>query len=60
MTRLFGGFDSAFHDGYREAWPLAPGHEERREIYNLYHLINHLTHGSGYAAAVDAVLRSFR
>lgn len=60
MTTLFGGFPRAFYRGYREAWPLEPGDDERREVYNLYHLINHLTHGPGYAASVEAVLRKYR
>jgi fructosamine-3-kinase len=59
MTELFGGFDAAFYDGYRAAWPLEPGYEERRTVYNLYHLINHLTHGPGYAGSVERVLRRF-
>ncbi|WP_412062528.1 fructosamine kinase family protein [Rubrivirga sp. IMCC45206] len=59
MTRLFGGFDAPFYDGYREAWPLAPGFEERAEVYNLFHLINHLTHGPGYRAPVERTLRRF-
>ena len=42
MTRLFGGFESRFYDAYHEASPLAPGHEERLPIYQLYHLLNHL------------------
>src|SRR5690606_12243234 len=49
MTELFGGFDAAFYAGYRAAWPLEPGYEARREVDNLFHLINHLTHGPGYA-----------
>ena len=59
MTELFGGFDGAFYDGYRAAWPLEPGYAERREIYNLFHLINHLTHGPGYAGSVERTLRRF-
>lgn len=59
MTELFGGFDSAFYDGYREAWPLEPGYPERREIYNLFHLTNHLTHGPGYRQPVETTLRRF-
>src|SRR5439155_25515173 len=42
MTELFGGFARDFYAAYREAWPLAPGHEERKPLYNLYHLLNHL------------------
>ena len=57
MTELFGGFDAPFYDGYREAWSLEPGYPERREIYNLFHLINHLTHGPSYRRPVEAMLR---
>ncbi|MBD5519117.1 MAG: fructosamine kinase family protein [Lachnospiraceae bacterium] len=42
MTELFGGFPPAFYDAYREAAPLQPGYERRRDVYNLYHLLNHL------------------
>ena len=60
MTELFGGFPAQFYQAYREAWPLESGYLERKEIYNLYHLLNHLNHfGSGYAASVEAVLRKF-
>lgn len=59
MTELFGGFDRAFYDAYSEAWPLEPGYSQRRDIYNLFHLINHLTHGPGYAGAVSATLDRF-
>jgi fructosamine-3-kinase len=60
MTELFGGFEAAFYDAYREAWPLEPGYDERREVYNLYHLINHLNHfGAGYANSVASTLQTF-
>ncbi|NNF58711.1 MAG: phosphotransferase [Rhodothermaceae bacterium] len=59
MTELFGGFDAAFYEAYPAAWPLEPGYAERREVYNLFHLINHLTHGPGYAGSVEGVLRRF-
>ncbi|MDT0630528.1 fructosamine kinase family protein [Rubrivirga sp. S365] len=59
MTELFGGFDAPFYDGYREAQPLERGYPERREVYNLYHLINHLTHGPSYRRPVESALRRF-
>ena len=59
MTELFGGFAGPFYDGYRDAWPLEPGYPERREVYNLFHLVNHLTHGPGYRRPVEATLRRF-
>ena len=42
MTELFGGFPPAFYEAYQEAAPLQPGYEHRRDVYNLYHLLNHL------------------
>lgn len=59
MTELFGGFAPPFYEGYRAAWPLDRGYEERREVYNLFHLINHLTHGPSYRRPVEATLRRF-
>jgi len=49
MTQLFGGFPPAFFAGYEAAWPLPPGHRQRRDLYNLYHLLNHANlFGGGY------------
>ena len=59
MTELFGGFAAPFYDGYRGAWPPEPGYAERREVYNLFHLVNHLTHGPSYRRPVEATLRRF-
>lgn len=42
MTELFGGFPPAFYDAYKEISPLQPEYERRRDVYNLYHLLNHL------------------
>lgn len=51
MTQLFGGFSHDFYDAYQEAWPLAPGYEIRRTLYNLYHVLNHLNlFGGSYEA----------
>lgn len=60
MTELFGGFERRFYDAYNGHWPLSPGYNERREIYNLYHLLNHLNHfGGGYAGSVASILKKF-
>ena len=60
MTHLFGGFESLFYRAYGDEWPLAPGHEERLPIYQLYHLLNHLNlFGSGYYAACERILERF-
>ncbi|MEZ5529089.1 MAG: fructosamine kinase family protein [Porticoccaceae bacterium] len=60
MPRLFGGFDEAFYQAYQEVCPLQPGWEERCEIYNLYHLLNHLNlFGSGYYFPVQSILKHY-
>lgn len=41
MAELFGGFPTSFHAAYRAAWPLDPGYETRKTLYNLYHILNH-------------------
>ena len=57
MTELFGGFPREFYQGYNEAFALAPGYEQRKHLYNLYHLLNHLNiFGGGYLAQVKATL----
>ena len=55
MSALFGGFSGRFYAAYFEAWP-APGHEERRALYQLYYLLVHLNlFGESYGGQVDAI-----
>ena len=63
MTELFGGFGPRFRDAYHRLQPPRPGYARRRELYNLYHLLNHANlFGEGYArqalGAVDRLLAS--
>jgi protein-ribulosamine 3-kinase len=49
MTRLFGGFGPAFYSAYESNWALAAGAAARIDLYNLYHVLNHLNlFGGGY------------
>lgn len=41
MAELFGGFSSEFFEGYESINPLDKGYQSRKEIYNLYHILNH-------------------
>jgi fructosamine-3-kinase len=51
MTRLFGGFGPAFYSAYQSAWAPATGAAVRTDLYNLYHVLNHLhLFGGGYLA----------
>lgn len=57
MTELFGGFASDFYAAYREAWPVDPGYQVRRQLYNLYHVLNHLNlFGGGYASQAQGLI----
>lgn len=57
MTELFGGFSSDFYAAYCEAWPVDPGYRVRRQLYNLYHILNHLNlFGGGYAGQAQGLI----
>ena len=60
MSRLFGGFDRPFYRSYEDAFPLAPGFEQRLPVYQLYYLMVHVNlFGGSYVGAVRSVLRQF-
>lgn len=60
MTELFGGFSGTFYAAYQELCPLERGYRERRELYNLYHLLNHLNlFGGGYLSGVIRTVERF-
>ena len=59
MTRLFGGFPAAFYSAYADAWPLDPGCSRRCDLYNLYHVLNHLhLFGQAYLSQASTLLDS--
>jgi fructosamine-3-kinase len=60
MTELFGGFRPSFYGGYRNESPLQPGYEDRRDLYNLYHMLNHLNiFGGGYLGSVQSIVAAY-
>jgi len=57
MTRLFGGFSEKFYAAYESCWPLPDGHRERRYLYQLYHVLNHLNlFGSAYLGRATGLI----
>lgn len=57
MTELFGGFPSAFYQGYQEVFPLNQGYEYRKTLYNLYHILNHFNlFGGGYCSQANRMI----
>ncbi|MBK5938617.1 fructosamine kinase family protein [Halochromatium roseum] len=57
MTELFGGFGGEFRAAYEDAWPLRPGYAVRKDLYNLYHILNHLNlFGGGYLSQAERMI----
>jgi len=60
MTELFGGFDRKFYNSYFKAMGDIPGYKDRRDLYNLYHLTNHLNlFGSTYLSGVVMTIERY-
>ena len=60
MTELFGGFGASFYKAYHTTSPIDPGYRGRRDLYNLYHLLNHLNlFGSAYLYSVKSVMEQY-
>ena len=57
MTELFGGFSAAFYQGYNQVWQLDSGYQQRKSIYNLYHVLNHFNlFGGGYGSQAQRII----
>jgi fructosamine-3-kinase len=48
FTEMFGGFPRAFYEAYDATWPRHEGWRTRRDLYNLYHVLNHANLFGGY------------
>jgi protein-ribulosamine 3-kinase len=58
MTELFGGYSANFYASYRAAYPLDSGYPTRRDLYNLYHILNHVNlFGGGYAGQAEQMMK---
>jgi fructosamine-3-kinase len=57
MTELFGGFGRDFYAAYQTIYPLDSGYAQRKTLYNLYHILNHLNlFGRGYLGQATAMM----
>jgi len=60
MTELFGGFPPGFRQSYEDEWPIEPGFTERRDLYNLYHILNHANlFGSSYWNSAVGIVKRY-
>jgi fructosamine-3-kinase len=57
LTELFGGFPANFYQRYSEVYPLDPGYSQRKNLYNLYHILNHYNlFGGSYQAQANSTI----
>lgn len=57
MTRLFGGFGPRFYAAYAAARSPDAGAATRRDLYNLYHVLNHMNLFAGaYRGQAEAMI----
>jgi fructosamine-3-kinase len=60
MLRLFGSPGADFLAGYEEVAPLAPGHAERVDLWQLLPLLVHaVLFGGAYGAAAERAARRY-
>ena len=60
MTELFGGFSGKFYDAYKTTGLLQPEYKDRRDLYNLYHILNHLNmFGASYHNAAISIIEKY-
>lgn len=58
MTELFGGFPGTFYQGYNEAWQLDSSYQQRKSIYNIYHVLNHFNlFGGSYGSQANRIMQ---
>lgn len=59
MTELFGGFGPDFYAAYKAHTPFDDGYDLRRDLYNLYHVLNHLNlFGQSYLGRAENMIFS--
>ncbi|GAA5317008.1 MAG: fructosamine kinase family protein [Candidatus Pelagadaptatus aseana] len=58
MTELFGRFPDEFYRGYHDTKPIPAQYQQRRDIYQLYHLLNHANlFGGSYLGSASRLLK---
>lgn len=60
VTTVFGGYNDRFYQGYRDAYPLQTGYQERMQFYKLYYLMIHVSlFGQTYQPSVTHLLKQY-
>ena len=57
MTELFGRFPAAFYSAYDSVKAIPVGYEQRKVLYNLYHILNHFNlFGGSYSSQANRMI----
>ena len=60
MSKLFGGFSTAFYESHQEHLPTEREFEARTDIYQLYYLLVHLNlFGASYYSTVSGIIKRY-
>ena len=60
IITMFGGFSQRFYDAYNEVNPLPTDWQQRNNLYQLYHILNHYyLFGGGYQAQALSVAKLY-
>lgn len=60
MTQLFGSFPTEFYRAYHEINPISEDYPQKRDFYQLYHLLNHLNlFGRSYLGNVIRIIKKY-
>ena len=60
MTEMFSPMPRDFYRGYYEKMPENEGYGDRKDLYNLYHYLNHFNlFGGGYLSSAMHIIRHY-
>lgn len=60
IMTMFGGFSKSTWNAYQNEYPLNPGWEERVQLYQIYHILNHYyLFGGSYGSQALSVAKRF-
>ena len=60
IMTMFGGFSRTTWDAYQHEYPLNPGWEDRIQLYQIYHILNHYyLFGGGYGSQALRIAKRF-
>ncbi|XP_035233233.1 ketosamine-3-kinase-like [Stegodyphus dumicola] len=58
IADMFGGFPRSFYNAYYNVLPKQPGFEKRKDVYKLFHCLNHWNHfGGGYRSSSISIMK---